>query len=90
MLFDNGMLTYDLINMSLFEHESKNIKSLLYSQSKPKHAKQKPFTSKKIKKIRLTGAKNLQKEVKKGAHVIILTAKEVPKEPVDLWSHSHN
>lgn len=70
--------------MCLFEHEGKEIKLLPLSRSKP--TEQKPVAPWEAKELNLISVKNLQHEMERDAHVMILIAREVPKNPVDLIS----
>ena len=66
--------------MCRFEHKGKKVK-LLPSQPKNNISEKKPVASKETK-ISLINAKDIDREMTKGKPVIILTAREIPKESV--------
>ena len=66
--------------MYLFKHEGKKVK-LLPSQPKNNIAEKKPIAAKQAK-ISLISTKKIDCEVTKGNPIILLAAKEVPKESV--------
>ena len=79
-LFDNDVHIYDRSNMCLFEHEGKKVK-LLPSQPKNIITEKKSVAVKQTK-ISLISAKDIDREMTKGKPVIILTAREIPKESI--------
>ena len=79
-IFNNDGHIYGHSNMCLFEHEGKKVKLL---PSKPKYnITEKKSVAAKQAKISLISAKDIDHEMTKKKLIIILIAREVPKESI--------
>src|SRR4051812_22875683 len=81
-LYDNDVTNHGRSNMCLFEHEGRKIK-LLPCQPKPK-INVKPVAPEKTKDLSLISAKDFQHEMEKGTPIMIVAAREVPRDSDEL------
>ena len=82
-LYDKDVTIFSRSNMCQFEHGGNKIK-LLPCPPKTEQEEQKSVAMKKINSVSLISEKTFSQDVKKGAPFVVLSSREVNKEPSNL------